>query len=495
MNGFASTSRIVVGKAGNMQRQCRAIIGKFAVLPVAVTVCIAVGCRSQKPGPPPRPAPRWPDVTVRVSCPPGPVRKLMETHGKTWARDSGATLTLDAPEDRCDVIAMSPPDLPTWTAANRLQPLPDASITASFLPLYRARLLQWDGRSYALPLLGDGLLCVYRADVFGDANLRAAFQKAHQREMTPPATWDEFVQLAAFFAEKRGRPSLAPLPTDEIRLDRLLGSIAAPMVVRAITGSLKARSHDDPNRSAIFSFQYDATTGAPRIAAAGYAAATEVLRQLNASRSKKLDLLAAFRDDDAVMEIVTLHELGRLTKLESMRWGVVRVPGSVRVFAPGTVPEGLINVVPYVGSVGAFGAVPTNSKCPDAAFDLLTYLCGETVSQEVVHDPVFGGGPFRDAHLNKQPNGWFAYGLDDANTTRLREILRETADPRLDNPGIALRIPNQAAHRKVLMEALRRAWSESGDAANALRDADTQWRKLDGDLTKAREVFRKSLGL
>jgi multiple sugar transport system substrate-binding protein len=456
---------------------------------------LGIGCRSQKPAAPPRPAPRWPDVTVRIACPPGPVRKLMETHAKTWARDNGATLTLDAPEDACDVVAFSPPDLPTWAAANRLRTLPDASITAAFLPLYRSRLLLWDGRSYALPLLGDGLLCVYRADVFADRNLQSAFKEKHQRDLAPPETWDEFVQIAAWMAEKRGRPSLPPLPGDEIRLDRALGSMAAPLTVRAVTGSLKSRSDDDPNRSAVFSFQYDATTGEPRIASPGFVAAADLLRQLNPYRSKKVDLLASFRDDEAVMEIVTLHELGRITKVDSMRWGVTRVPGSGRVFAPGSAPEGLINVVPYVGSSGAFGAVPTDSKCPDAAFDLLTYLCGEMVSQEVVHDPTFGCGPFRDAHLNKQSNGWFAYGLDEANTTRLREILRETADPRLDNPGIALRIPNQATHRKALVNALRRILSGNDDPSAIFKEADSQWRALDGDLTKAREMYRKSLGL
>lgn len=478
-----------------MQRQCPRFTTVFGWTSAVAVLGLVVGCRSQKPAAPPRPAPRWPDLTVRVACPPGPVRKLMETHGKTWARDNGATLSLDAPDDACDLVAIAPPDLPTWAAANKLRTLPDASITASFLPLYRARLLQWDGQTYALPLLGDGLVCAYRADLFADPALQAAFKEKHNRELAPPTTWDEFVQVAAFMADKRGRPSLPPLPTDEVRLDRVLGSAAAPMAIRAVTGSLKSRSDEDPNRSAIFSFQYDATNGEPRIASPGYVAAAEILRQLNPYRSKKVDVLAAFRDDEAALEIVTLADLGRITKADTMRWGVARVPGSIRVFAPGAAPEGLVNLVPYVGSTGAFGAVPTNSKCPEAAFELLTHLCGETVSQEVVHDPTFGGGPFRDAHLNKQPNGWFAYGLDEANTARLRDILREMADPRLDNPGIALRIPHQATHRKALIGALRQVLFEKGEPAATLKDADAQWRMLDGDLTKAREMFRKSLGL
>jgi multiple sugar transport system substrate-binding protein len=453
------------------------------------------GCRAPKPGPPSRPAPRWPGVTVRIQCPAaGPVRRLLETHGRTWAHENEAKLIL-VDQGEADLEVMPPQELPGVAVRSRLAPLRDASVTAALLPLYRVRLLSWADTTYALPLVGDGLVCVFRADLYADAPTQTAFKRKYKVDLAPPVTWDDFAAQAAFFAEVRGKPSLPPLPSDDPGLERAFGVVAAPLSVFAVTGSLRPRTGDDPNRLAAYSFQYDAQTGEPRIASPGFVEALRLLQQLEPHRSAKPTAVAALRDDEAVIAIVTLDELGALREGGRGRWGVVRVPGSGRVYAHGALSPGSVNVVPYVGSTGALGAVRAGSAVADAASDLLHYLSSESVSQEVVHDPSIGGGPFRDAHLSKQSAGWFAYGLDDANTARLREALREMADPRLDNPALALRIPDQASHRAVLAAAIRKAVAEKSDPAPVLAEVDRQWRRLDGNPATARELYRKSLGL
>jgi ABC-type glycerol-3-phosphate transport system substrate-binding protein len=454
-----------------------------------------LGCRGQKAGPPPRPAPRWTDVTLRVLCPAeGPARRLLETHGRTWAHENGAHLRFVERGD-ADVEVLAPPDLPTEAIRNSLLPLPDASVTAAFLPLYRSRLLSWAGKTYALPLLGEGFLCAYRADLYADATTKAAYKGKQGHDLVPPETWDDFAAQAEFFAARRGKPSLPPLPADEAGIDRAFGVIAAPFAVRAATGSMKAVAANVPHRAASFSFQYDVESGEPRLTSPGFVEALKLFHQLQAHRSTKPNVVAALRDDEAVIGVVSLDQLAALRGQRRDRWGVTRIPGSRRVFAPGAAPEGLVNFVPYVGSSGALGAVRTGSHAADAAFDLLHYLSGDTVSQEVVHNPALGGGLFRDAHMSKQPSGWFAYELDEMNTSRLRDALRDLADPRLDNPAIALRIPGQASHRKLLVDALRRVLHDKSDPAAALAEVDREWRKLDRDPAKARDMYRKSLGL
>jgi ABC-type glycerol-3-phosphate transport system substrate-binding protein len=452
------------------------------------------GCRAPKPGPPPRPAPKWTGVTVRVQCPPNsPARRLLDSHGRTWARDNGATLELvESGEADIDVIA--PVDLPNLAARKAVQPLPDASITAGFLGLYRARLLTWDTATYALPLLGDAVVCMYRADLFGDKANQTAFRDKHHHDLAPPTTWDEFVLQAKFFAERRSKPSLPPLPADDAGLDRQFGVIAAPMTIRAVTSSLRGNVDEDPNRAAVFSFQYDALTGEPRLGSPGFVEALKFLQQCEPLRSTKRSAVDALRDDDAVLAIVTLEELGALAGSGAGKWGIARMPGSSRVFAVGSAPEGFVNMVPYVGSSGALGAVRSGSKAADAAFDLLYFLCNDAISQEIVHNPLLGGGPVRDAHLTRQSAGWFAYGLDEPNTLRLREAVRDIADPRLDNPGIALRIPDQATHRAALVAAIRQTLHDKSDPAAALAAVDQKWRQLDGDPAKARTLYRLSLG-
>ena len=52
---------------------------------------------------------------------------------------------------------------------------------------------------WALPAMGDAVGWTYRKDWFSRPEIRAEFKKKHGRELTPPATWDEFKQIAEFF--------------------------------------------------------------------------------------------------------------------------------------------------------------------------------------------------------------------------------------------------------------------------------------------------------
>jgi hypothetical protein len=213
-------------------------------------------------------------------------------------------------------------------------------------------------------------------------------------------------------------------------------------------------------------------------------------------RSRLPDAAAALKAGEAVLGYVTLADLAGLGA-DAARWGVFRQPGSRRVCdedRPGGPTGAAPNLVPYLGAGAVLGVVPQSAAQPQAAFELLSYLAGEEVSLEVVHTPDYGSGPFREMHLRRNPQGWRNYGLDEAQTTLLRELLREVADPRVDNPAVALRIPEAASHERALAEALRPALA-GGDPAAALAAAAQRWRELDGDATKARAAYRRSLGL
>jgi len=52
---------------------------------------------------------------------------------------------------------------------------------------------------WALPAMGDALGWVYRKDWFSDPDLNAAFKKEHGRDLAPPNTWTELMEVAKFF--------------------------------------------------------------------------------------------------------------------------------------------------------------------------------------------------------------------------------------------------------------------------------------------------------
>jgi hypothetical protein len=482
-----------------MQQQCRGTVrrvARAAALAATALGLVAAGCRAQRPARS-RPAPRWAGVTVRVAAPDGPARLLLRRHGEAWANDTGAKLAVEAPPPApgaaADLLLLPPAELPHWAAAGKLRPLPRPDAVEGLLTLYRTRLLHWEGTPYGLPVLGDGPVGVYRLDLYRDPEYKQAFKEKYHYDLNPPATWDEFADQAAFFAKRRRRPSLPALPAD---VTRAFYAVAAPLAVRAATGGA-ARAAGEGRAARQFSFQYDVEGGAPRVAGPGFVEALKLLRRVQPHRSLRPDAAAAFKADEAVLGYVTLADLAGLGA-DAARWGVFRQPGSRRVYdedRPGAPAGAAPNHVPYVGAGAVVGVVPQSAAQPQAAFDLLTYLSSEGVSLEVVHTPEFGGGPFREPHLTRNPQGWRNYGLDDHQTTLLRELLREVADPRLDNPAVVLRIPEQRGHEEALAAALRPALAGDGDPAAALAAAAQRWRELDGSPAQARAAYRRSLGL
>ena len=53
------------------------------------------------------------------------------------------------------------------------------------------------------PFCGNTMVLVYNRQLFEDPNARADFLKAHKRNLQPPATWQEFREVAEFFTDRQ----------------------------------------------------------------------------------------------------------------------------------------------------------------------------------------------------------------------------------------------------------------------------------------------------
>ena len=491
-------------------------------VPVALAL-LAVGCGSPAPpdarGPVARPSE---SVVVRVACPEKGPWNVLDRFSRAWSARTGGRVAVERSATIGpafsgtvpDVCLIAPAELGEWVAAGQLTPVPETLTSRGgrygwqdLLPLYRNQLLVWGGRAYALPLLGDAWLCFFRADLVRDPAHQAAFRAKYGRPLAAPATWDEYADIADYFNRQprpgiaRPCPSLPPLPMADEDLDREFYSVAVPLARRAVREDQKKPAHSVD----LSSFHFDLTTGKPRIAEPGFVAALRLLQRLRQYRptEPQRDPPKAFTRGEAVLCLAQPAWVGRFQASDSPvrgQFGVCPVPGSRQVYPdhPGS-PQGVAggNQVPYVGAGGWLAVVPKDAPRPDAAFDLLAELTGPQTSQQIVLDPDWGGGAFRRQHLDNFA-GWDAFGLDRRGTEALRDSVRQMAEhPKLINPVVRLRVPEQADYQRTLVENLRTALTKNTDAAAALAEAVKRWETIQQrkDAQTRRAEYRLSLGL
>ncbi len=474
------------------------------------------GCNTPN-APPPK---KYQGVVVKVACPPDGPATILEQYGRIWADKTGAQLEVirqkrgnPAEEAPADVWILRPAELPRWAAASQLLPLSSHSpaLESNFawgniLPIYRQKLLIWDRTPYGLPLLGDAPLCFYREDLFQDKGHQTAFRDKYHRDLGPPATWEELVDIAEFFNRREpggssaAHPSLSPLPASAEGLDQEFFAIAAPFARRAI----REGDRQLPPEAELFSFHYDLETGTPRIDTPAFVHALKLMQRLQACRAKGFVPQPAelFRQGKAVLCLAGLAWIGRFQEEGSPvrgRFQVCRVPGTKQPFdyrtgKPLALPE--VNYVSYLGAGGWLGVVPRSAAQPDAAFALLADLISPKTSSEILVEPSWGGGAFRRDHFQILLEGDpFDLGLQPRSV--LVECLRQTIDPP-SIPVLRLRTPDEFPHMQTLVEEVRKALLDrNADPAEALKIVAQRWRQIDErkDPQTRQAEYRLSLSL
>jgi hypothetical protein len=133
------------------------------------------------------------------------------------------------------------------------------------------------------------------------------------------------------------------------------------------------------------------------------------------------------------------------------------------------------------------------------AFDFLAWLSSpppEGKAIEIVSQPIWGAGPWRDLQLDASRRAiWNAYNLDATNTTLLIDSLRQQLAPAIVNPVLCLRVPDARERLVILGEELTN--DPQRPPAQTLAAVNARWQTLDRRVdgpTRIRQI-RQAAGL
>src|SRR5437899_910459 len=188
-------------------------------------------------------------ATLTISCPDVRLQAILDPMARVWAVQAGATVRMtESPMSvgaAADVGVIPFAELGFWADRGDLLPVPAALKEpanpfqwSAVLGVYRGEpFAGWGGQLFGLPIAGDGYALVYRSDRFADPQANADFRKRFGRPLAAPATWEDFADAAAFFADRDKRPSLPRFTADRGRLIDLFSRVASCYVRLALTAT------------------------------------------------------------------------------------------------------------------------------------------------------------------------------------------------------------------------------------------------------------------
>lgn len=446
---------------------------------------------------------RWDGVELILRCSEPSWRTALEPLVHNWAYRTGATVhwrdTAMQPGDDTDLAVLPAVELGSWADRDELARVPAAFRQAGhpfqwtnvLLP-YREYLIEWGGQAQALPLAGDAYLLILRRDQLENPTVRTTHERLWKRPPSPPATWEDFAELAITFTQVSGQPCL-PLWQGTAWVD-IFFRIAACYDRPAVTDTDKVQAAP---------FFFDPQTATPRLQAPAFVQAARWLASLvehrclpsagaeakTVSPESSPTAGEALAKGQAWLAIASLRDLEALsgaTGRVDPRFLIAPLPGSRGYYTRegNWVPTVTPNYVPYFAG-GYVGVVRQRCRSPEAAFELLGELGSPTRSLEILSTPGLNAGPFRTTHLDRDRlHIWYGYRLDAEGSLHLQDALRSYVRAEVKNPVVGLRAPDQARLRSAAATELSRLL-RGDQPEEVIQRLSAAWQRLDAEVPRA----------
>ena len=455
--------------------------------------------------------PDYSDVTINVGSMTGPfIASAHQAAAKTWEENTGGTVNIiEFPfselypkfltsmvqnEASFDVISFAPAWLPDF--APYLSEMPvyirRTNDWEDIHPVYRERLMVWDGKTISQTIDGDLHTLSYRIDLFSDPAEQAAFQDRYGYDLAPPETWAQYYDIAEFFT----RPD-----------DELWGTAEA--FVRGgqqfwffFSHAASYTNHPD-NPGSMF---FDPETFEPQINNPGWLRALEeYIQSVGVSPPGALnynsgDIRTAFAGGRVAMNFDwgDTGTIGADPEQSQVAGSVgsALLPGSNEFWNHKTGQWDTFDEIirsPFMAYGGWQSAVPAASRNQEAAWNYVEWLTNPENSGIAAITGGSGVNPYRFSHFTNLDRWLTIFSEEEA-----RQYLAAQQGS-LDAPNVALdmRLPGYFSYTEVLEIELSKALAGQVEPQEALDAIAEEWEEMTEDLGREEQLaaYRASMGL
>lgn len=360
-----------------------------------------------------------------------------------------------------------------------LEPVPQAYVDASGMSDVTDSfkgVATWNGQMIQYPMDGDRHYLKYRTDVFENAELKAKYKADTGKDLTVPATWEDYNAVAAYFsgADWDGDGELNYGSAEVAKRDDLMFSAF-------ISRAAPYAKHPDVKGG----FFFDLDTMEPLINSPGFVRGLELFVDAQAafppggtnfglgdeifsfgggqtlmSYSWDDAFIQAQQDDSRIRNNVAAAPLPGASQVwnrESGQWDTFDTP----------------NRAPYM-TWGWSSAVSAMSEEKEMAFDFLCFFSNEANTFHDLQIGRFGVNPYRASHFDSgfwQGLGWDA-DVADSYVTTLSEMEQST------NRVYDLRVPGVGQFMSSMANGVAAAMAGQKDPQQALDDVAEEWRGI-----------------
>lgn len=437
-----------------------------------------------------------------------------KAHAKTWEKNTGGRaeiLQSDFSQLFVDYIASLQAIEPVydvllfpsaWAAdfypylAELPSQLRDSEAFDDIHPIYRERLMTWDGKWIAATVDGDLFSGYYRKDLFEDPTNQAFFRARYGYELLAPDTWRQYRDIAEFFTGRRLRDGSHVYGTAEAFARN--GQQFWTLFSRASAYT----NHPDHPGAQFF----DPDTMRAQINNLGWLRAVKEYKEI-----------LAFSPPDArnfgIVEARNAFLKGHTAM--TLDWGDTaqiaadpirsKVSGKVGYFVlPGTRKvwngrlwqwdemESLYKA-PFLAFGGWIAGVPKNSRNPEAAWDYIMWFSNPENS---LHDVVTSGtgiNPYRFTHFTSI-DAW-TQALSMTAASEYLDVVRTSLDSQ--NVALDLRIPGFYRYTEALEDELSVILRGEISTKEGMDHVALAWERITDDLGRESQlaVYRAAMGL